>query len=208
MDSYLEIHKLHVTKVRCWARNTRYHLHPRTAPNPWFFKSWLQLSHKNPLPPFVSCMRLLVHSGFFTEQQVIGGKCQQRKWVCAHSCFSSSPLKTTPLMQGHSCLKCLTPYYCNLGNITWALNWFQNDDDPTQGRSRGRRLNHFFNEAMASDSVLVGSAMVSKCKGVFEGLKFGVALEPLAKVIAKAFPHLEFYPTPYHIPYTYAIYTL
>ncbi|XVF36821.1 hypothetical protein REPUB_Repub19eG0091400 [Reevesia pubescens] len=48
---------------------------------------------------------------------------------------------------------------------------------------------------MASDSNLVGSMLVSKCKGVFEVLKSMVDVRGgtgnLSKFIAKAFPHLD-----------------
>lgn len=59
--------------------------------------------------------------------------------------------------------------------------WFQNDVPSPfyavherkfwEYASHEPKVNHFFNEAMASDARLVSSVMTHECKGVFEGLK-------------------------------------
>ncbi|GMP54714.1 hypothetical protein CsSME_00019786 [Camellia sinensis var. sinensis] len=83
--------------------------------------------------------------------------------------------------------------------------WFQNGDptpfDTAHGRTLweyGRhepRLNHFFNQAMASDARLVTKVLVKDCKGVFEDLHslvdVGGGTGTVAKAIADAFPNLK-----------------
>ncbi|KAG5551987.1 hypothetical protein RHGRI_010164 [Rhododendron griersonianum] len=83
--------------------------------------------------------------------------------------------------------------------------WFQNDNPTPFDTAHGRtlwdyaghepRLNHFFNDAMASDARLVTSVVVKDCKGVFDGLNslvdVGGGTGTVAKAIADAFPELE-----------------
>ncbi|KAG5551984.1 hypothetical protein RHGRI_010164 [Rhododendron griersonianum] len=83
--------------------------------------------------------------------------------------------------------------------------WFQNDDPTPFDTAHGRtfwdyaghepRLNHFFNDAMASDARLVTSMVVKDCKVVFDGLNslvdVGGGTGTVAKAIADAFPELE-----------------
>ncbi|KAF3629118.1 hypothetical protein FXO37_29073 [Capsicum annuum] len=57
------------------------------------------------------------------------------------------------------------------------------------------KFNCLFNEAMASDSLLIISVMIEHCKGDFEGLKslvdVGGGTGTMAKVISNEFPELK-----------------
>ncbi|KAM3326572.1 hypothetical protein P3S67_001698 [Capsicum chacoense] len=57
------------------------------------------------------------------------------------------------------------------------------------------KISHLFNEAMASDALLVISVVTESCKGVFEGMKsmvdVGGGTETVAKVIANALPEIN-----------------
>ncbi|KAJ0110658.1 hypothetical protein Patl1_02355 [Pistacia atlantica] len=68
------------------------------------------------------------------------------------------------------------------------------------------KVNHLFNEAMASDARLVTGVVIDKCKHVFKGLKslidVGGGTGTVAKAIAKAFPNLEC--TVYDLPHVVA----
>jgi 16S rRNA G1207 methylase RsmC len=83
--------------------------------------------------------------------------------------------------------------------------WFRNDDrnafsvahEKTLWEYAGQdaRLNNLFNDAMASDSILASKLVVSKCKGIFDGVNslvdVGGGLGTMAKGIAEAFPHMD-----------------
>ncbi|PSS14478.1 Trans-resveratrol di-O-methyltransferase [Actinidia chinensis var. chinensis] len=87
----------------------------------------------------------------------------------------------------------------------FVSEWFKNHDPTPFDTAHGRplwdyaghepRMNHFFNEAMASDSRLVTSVLVKDCKAIFEGLNslvdVGGGTGTVAKAIAEAFPNLE-----------------
>ena len=121
-------------------------------------------------------MRFLVHSGFFAEQEV-GENDKEKGYVLTPA--SRLLLKDNPFSARPFLLAMLDPVLLKPGH--YMSTWFQNDDPSPFSTAYGRifwdyagqepRLNHFFNEAMASDSNLVGSVVVSKCKGVFDGLK-------------------------------------
>ncbi|XWS21568.1 hypothetical protein CRYUN_Cryun30bG0065400 [Craigia yunnanensis] len=146
-------------------------------------------------------MRFLVHSGFFEEQEVGENEKEKEGYVLTPA--SRLPLKDNPFSARPLLLAILDPVSPKPGH--YMSTWFQNDDPSPFSTAYGRifwdyagqepRRNHFFNEAMASDANLVGSVVVSKCKGVFEGLTslvdVGGGTGSLAKVIPKAFPHLD-----------------
>jgi hypothetical protein len=83
--------------------------------------------------------------------------------------------------------------------------WFRNDEATAFSVAHERtlweyagqdpRINNLFNDAMASDSILVSKVVVSKCKGIFEGVNslvdVGGGLGTMAKGIAEAFPHMD-----------------
>ena len=83
--------------------------------------------------------------------------------------------------------------------------WFRNDD-PTPFQTandiplydytaRDPDFSNFFNEAMASDSRVIASVLITKCKDRFEGqsslVDVGAGMGTTIKAIAKAFPHLK-----------------
>ncbi|GKV05959.1 hypothetical protein SLEP1_g17905 [Rubroshorea leprosula] len=83
--------------------------------------------------------------------------------------------------------------------------WLQNDNDVNAfARKHGTtfweylshepKLNHSFNDAMASDSQLISRVLIDNHKNVFEGLSSLVdvgGVGTLAKAVADAFPHLD-----------------
>jgi len=87
----------------------------------------------------------------------------------------------------------------------FVSTWLKNDDPTPFDTAHGRTfwdygghepmLNHFFNDAMASDARLVTRVLINECKEVFEGLgslvDVGGGTGTVAKSIAEAFPHLD-----------------
>ncbi|KAJ6693539.1 hypothetical protein OIU85_004322 [Salix viminalis] len=83
--------------------------------------------------------------------------------------------------------------------------WLQNDELTAFGVAHGRtiweyagqdpRLGNLFDEAMPSDNILTSKLVVSKCKGIFEGVNslvdVGGGSGAMAKGIAEAFPHVD-----------------
>ncbi|XVF36819.1 hypothetical protein REPUB_Repub19eG0091100 [Reevesia pubescens] len=146
-------------------------------------------------------MRILVHSGFFVEQHT-GPSDKEKGYILTVS--SRLLLKDNPSSVRPFLLAMLDPILMRPWQFVSA--WFQNDDGPSvfitaHGKkmwdyaAHEPRLNHFFNDAMASDGLLVASVVLSKCKGVFEGLKslvdVGGGTGTITKVIAKAFPQMD-----------------
>ncbi|XP_012465984.1 trans-resveratrol di-O-methyltransferase [Gossypium raimondii] len=147
-------------------------------------------------------MRILIHSGFFAESKT-NPTDQQKAYVLtpvSHLLRKDNPLSSTPFILGMLDPVLLKPWQ-------YLSSWFQNLDHPTafsaaHGESmwdyagHEPRMNHFFNDAMASDGLLAASVVLSKCKGVFEGFKSVVDVAggtgTITKVLAKAFPQTEF----------------
>ncbi|KAL7219306.1 hypothetical protein ACSBR2_012390 [Camellia fascicularis] len=136
-------------------------------------------------------MRILMHSGFFTEEKLSeNAKEEEESYLltpASRLLLKDEPLSVTPFL-----LAMLDPILTK----PWhhVSEWFQNDDPAPFDTAHGRtfweygghepRLNHFFNEAMASDA-----------RGVFEGLHslvdVGGGTSTVAKAIANAFPNLR-----------------
>ncbi|XP_061342718.1 probable O-methyltransferase 3 [Gastrolobium bilobum] len=145
-------------------------------------------------------MRMLTHSGFFTQQNTIENELEMG-YVLTEA--SSLLLKDNPLSQRPFLLAMLDPIL----TMPWQQlpTWFQNDDPTPFQMTHGMkiwdyaghepRLNHCFNDAMASDARLVASVVIERCKGVFNGLEslvdIGGGTGTMAKAIAKSFPQLE-----------------
>ncbi|KAI8012300.1 Trans-resveratrol di-O-methyltransferase [Camellia lanceoleosa] len=147
-------------------------------------------------------MRILVHSGFFTEEKLSeNAKEEQDGYLltpASRLLLKDEPLSVTPFL-----LAMLDPILTK----PWhhVSEWFQNGDPTPFGTAHGRtlweygrhepRLNHFFNEAMASDARLVAKVLVKDWKGVFEGLHslvdVGGGTARWAKAILDAFPNLK-----------------
>ncbi|XVF44342.1 hypothetical protein PTKIN_Ptkin02bG0113000 [Pterospermum kingtungense] len=140
-------------------------------------------------------MSILVHSGFFLRQKS-GENEQEEGYVLTN--ISQLLLKDDPLK---AMFDPILTKPCN-----FLGTWFQNDDPTSFSTAHGKtfqdyggheqKLNHFFNEAMASDAWLVTIILIHKCKGVFEGLKslvdVGGGKGTVAKAIAEVFPHLQY----------------
>lgn len=147
-------------------------------------------------------MRILVHSGFFTEEKLSeNAKEEQDGYLltpASRLLLKDEPLSVTPFL-----LAMLDPIMTK----PWdhVSEWFQNGDPTPFDTAHGMpiweygrhepRLHHFLTEAMASDARLVTQVLVKDCKGVFEGLHslvdVGGSTGTVAKAIADAFPNLK-----------------
>ncbi|KAJ7948380.1 O-methyltransferase [Quillaja saponaria] len=145
-------------------------------------------------------MRILIHSGFFGRQKVSESE-QAEGYVLTDASrllLKGHPLSVTPFL-----LAMLDPILTKPWHHMNA--WFKNDDPTPFDTAHGMtfwdyaghepKLNHFFNDAMASDARLVTSVVIEKCKGVFKGMgslvDVGGGTGTVAKAIGKAFPDLE-----------------
>ncbi|KAK7300846.1 hypothetical protein RJT34_11697 [Clitoria ternatea] len=145
-------------------------------------------------------MRILIHSGFFSQHNVTQNQLEIEYVLTDASMLllKNNPLSVTPFLHAM-----LDPILINPWNQ--FSTWFQNGDstpfETVHGMlfwdyaGREPTLNHSFNDAMASDARLVTSLVIEKCKGVFNGLEslvdVGGGTGTLAKAIAKSFPQLE-----------------
>ena len=145
-------------------------------------------------------MRVLVHSGFFAQQQADHNEQEQLYSLTYASRFllKDEPTSGAPLL-----LVQVDPHLTN--PCHFLSDWFRNSDPTPFATAYGKpfwdfaahepKFNNFFNEAMASDSQLIASVVVGECKEVFRGLSslidVGGGTGTMAKVIAKAFPHLK-----------------
>jgi hypothetical protein len=145
-------------------------------------------------------MRLLIHSGFF-EKQKVSEDDQEEGYVLTNASqllLKDNPFSVTPFLQAMLHPILTKPWH-------FVSTWLTNDDptpfDTAHGRtfwdygSHEPMLNHFFNDAMASDARLVTRVLVNECKEVFEGLgslvDVGGGTGTVARSLAKAFPHLD-----------------
>ncbi|XVF57285.1 hypothetical protein PTKIN_Ptkin06aG0192800 [Pterospermum kingtungense] len=157
-------------------------------------------------PTKVNClhrlMRILVHYGFFVEHKTGQSTDNENGYVltpASRLLLKDDPLSTRPLLLGF-----LDPIL--MDSCQHVSAWFQNDDPTVFSTAHGSKniyssaahepgLNQLFNEAMASDNHLMASAVLSKCKTVFEGLKSVVDVAggtgTLTKALAKAFPQMD-----------------
>ncbi|KAG5233298.1 6a-hydroxymaackiain methyltransferase family protein [Salix suchowensis] len=146
-------------------------------------------------------MRILVRSGFFSQQNLNGINDDQEVYSLSQSArllLEDSPLSMRPLL-----LMLLDPVLTKPWDC--LSTWFRNDEVTAFSVAHGRtlweyagqdpRLNNLFNAAMASDGILVSKVLVSKCKGIFEGVNFlvdvGGGIGTMAKAISEAFPHIH-----------------
>ncbi|KAI9110553.1 hypothetical protein K1719_018419 [Acacia pycnantha] len=173
------------------------HKHGKPMP-PSLLISSLQI-HPSKIPNIYRLMRILTHSGFFSLQKLPDET--EEAYVLTDASIlllKDNPLSVTPFL-----LAMLDPILIK----PWheVSNWIQNDDPTPFNTAHGKtfweyagvepKLNHFFNEAMASDARLVTSVVIDKCKGVFNGLDslvdVGGGTGTVAKAIAKAFPEIQ-----------------
>ncbi|KAJ6297401.1 hypothetical protein OIU78_023027 [Salix suchowensis] len=145
-------------------------------------------------------MRKLLHSGFFAQQNG-SGDTEGEGYVLTNASqllVKDNPFSVAPLLLAN-----LDPILTQPWHHVSA--WFQNDVPSPFHTAHERtlweyashepKLNHSFNEAMASDARLVSSVMINECKGVFEGLDslvyVGGGTGTVAKSIAKEFQHVD-----------------
>ncbi|XP_027911156.1 probable O-methyltransferase 3 [Vigna unguiculata] len=145
-------------------------------------------------------MRILTHSGFFSEVKVNENELEVGYALTDASTLllKDNPLSVTPLL--HAMLDpILTKPYHELGT------WFRNDDPSPFHTAHGmkiwdyagrdQKLNKLFNDAMASDAELVSNVVIERCGGVLKGLEsvvdVGGGTGTMAKAIAKSFPHID-----------------
>ena len=146
-------------------------------------------------------MKILIHSGFFSTQNVTHNELEVGYVLTDASILllKDNPLSVTPFL-----LAMLDPILTK----PWhqLSTWFKNAD-PTPFETEHRmtlweyagrvpKLNLLFNDGMASDARLITSLVLDdKCKGVFKGLgslvDVGGGTGTVAKAIAKSFPQLE-----------------
>ncbi|GLT41059.1 hypothetical protein SLA2020_151490 [Shorea laevis] len=160
----------------------------------------LQINAKK-APCIQRLMCILVHSGFFTCQKLRKNNQEDGYSLTSASrlFLKNEPTSVTPIMNLLLDPMLTKPWY-------HLASWLQNDDiNPFYTQhgttfwgcaSSNPKLNHFFNNGMASDSQLVGKVLVDdKHRKVFEGLSslvdIGGGTGTLAKAIADAFPHLD-----------------
>ena len=145
-------------------------------------------------------MRILVHSGFFSQQK-LGNDPQEQGYVVTNASrllLKSEPLSVTPLAKAALDPIMTKPWH-------FLGTWFQNDDSTAFNTAHGRNywdygvhnpnFSHLFNEAMASDARLVSSVLIRECKEAFKGLNslvdVGGGTGNMANAIADAFPLME-----------------
>ena len=168
----------------------------------------LPLVHPSKSNCLYRIMRINVHSGIFATQKVDHNQQQdQHGQEVTYSLTNASRLllseaptfmKMKPLFHFHLLPEVVAPWQ-NLST------WLKNDDPWAFRTADGRnfwdylpdepRLNHIFNEAMASDSQLIAKVILDEYKEVFEGLNslvdVGGGTGIMAKAIAKKFPNMS-----------------
>ncbi|EEF44353.1 trans-resveratrol di-O-methyltransferase [Ricinus communis] len=144
-------------------------------------------------------MRVLVHSGFFNLQNASDNYSQKyvltpaSRLLLKDSSFDTRPFislvldpimtepynSLTPFLRNDD----LTPFVTAFGVTLWGYT------------GNEARANHLVNDCMASDSSVIGRAVIIKCKEVFEGLNslvdVGGGTGNMAKAIAQTFPNLK-----------------
>ncbi|KAK7405015.1 hypothetical protein VNO78_06146 [Psophocarpus tetragonolobus] len=145
-------------------------------------------------------MRILTHSGFFSELVVKENELEMGYVLTDASILllKDNPLSMVPFLHAMLDPVLTKPWYK-------LPTWLKNDDPSPFHTAHGMKiwdyagndpkLNHLFNDAMASDAELVANVVIERCKGVFKGLEslvdVGGGTGTMAKAIANSFPQLE-----------------
>ena len=119
----------------------------------------------------------MIHSGFFSQQNHDLENELEAKYVLTDASvllLKNHPMSVTPFLHAM-----LDPVLTNPWNQ--FSTWFKNGDPTPFETAHGKmfwdyagadpKLNHLFNDAMASDARFVTSLVIEKCKGVFMGLE-------------------------------------
>ncbi|XP_019193598.1 PREDICTED: trans-resveratrol di-O-methyltransferase-like isoform X4 [Ipomoea nil] len=146
-------------------------------------------------------MRHLTRSGFFLHDKDDGdnGGAGGRYALAPPSCLllKDHPFSAAPLMK--------VSYTIFTGPWLRVSEWFHNDDPTPFQTAHGTtfweyatqdpELNRYFNQAMASDTLLFMSLIRKHCRGVFEGLDslvdVGGGTGMSARAIADEFPGMK-----------------
>ncbi|KAF3662771.1 8-hydroxyquercetin 8-O-methyltransferase [Capsicum annuum] len=155
-------------------------------------------------------MRILIHAGFFTQTNLVNKeeKAQEEEGEgylltpTSRLLLKDEPLSLVPFVQVQLDSIMMDP--CKYLSV-----WFENGDHSSTmtpfATAHGKpffeyignepKLNHLFNEAMASDARLVITVIIEYRKEVFEGLKslvdVGGGTGTMAKAIANTFPQIN-----------------
>ncbi|XP_057442179.1 probable O-methyltransferase 3 [Lotus japonicus] len=155
-------------------------------------------------PSKTSCihrlMRIMVHSGFFSRHNATENELEVEYTLTDDSILL---LKDHPF----SVIPFLHAMYDPILTKPWhhLSTWFKNDDSTPFATANGMmiwdyadrnpKMNKSFNEGMASDSQLITSVFIEKCKDMFNGSESLVDVAggtgTLAKAIVESFPHLQ-----------------
>ncbi|GAU36250.1 hypothetical protein TSUD_214470 [Trifolium subterraneum] len=145
-------------------------------------------------------MRIMTHSGFFSQQNVTENELEIEYMLTDASrlLLKDNPISLTPFVQAM-----LDPVLTN----PWHQlpTWLKNDDPTTfetthkmllwDYAARNSNFNNLFNESMASDARLVTNLLIEKYREVFIGseslVDVGGGTGTTAKALAKSFPQLE-----------------
>eukprot|EP00257_Ricinus_communis_P008002 XP_002525163.2 trans-resveratrol di-O-methyltransferase [Ricinus communis] len=145
-------------------------------------------------------MRVLVHSGFFNLQTASDNHSQEGYILTPASrlLLKDSSFDTRPFISLVLDPVATEPY-------NYLIPFLRNDDltpfvtafkDTLWGCAGNEaRINHLVNDCMASDSSVIGRAVIIKCKEVFEGVNslvdVGGGTGNMAKAIGQTFPNLK-----------------
>nr|UQZ09628.1 strychnine O-methyltransferase [Strychnos nux-vomica] len=148
-------------------------------------------------------MRVLVNAGFFVEQRSGDGKRDDEEESYALTPACRLLLKDEPLNARAHVLFTLDPAeMVALGSLS---EWLQDDYPTAFETANGKNYwdyiaerparNKLFNEALAVDSRLIATVLISEFKFVFEGLTslvdVGGGTGTIARAIAETFPNMK-----------------
>lgn len=159
---------------------------------------------QNKAPCIQRLMRILVHSGFFAQENKID-KDEPEVYFsltpASRLLLKDEPLRATPILLLVTHPMITTPF-------NFLSSWFQNDDpsapavfESTHGKdiwdclAQDAKFKNFFYDAMMVDSQFISSVLIKDCKDVFKGLNclvdLGGGTGTMAKAIAEAFPEMK-----------------
>ncbi|KAE9615111.1 hypothetical protein Lal_00048475 [Lupinus albus] len=158
------------------------------------------------IPPSKTCfiyrlMRILIHSNFFSEQNVTEKNELEVEYVLTDASIlllKDNPFSMRPFLNAMLDPILTKPWYD-------LSAWLENDDPTPFEKKHGMalwdyaghhpNLNHFFNDAMECDAPFVSSVLIEKYKETFKGFEslvdVGGGTGDVAKAIASSFPQLE-----------------
>ncbi|CAK8537911.1 unnamed protein product [Lathyrus sativus] len=157
--------------------------------------------HPSKKPCIYRLMRIMTHSGFFSQQNVTENELEIEYTLTDASrlLLKNNPKSVAPFVQAM-----LSPIMTN----PWQQmsTWLKNEESTAFETIHGEYfweyaahdpiLNRLFNESMACDAPLVSDLLIEKGKGVFDGLEslvdVGGGTGNLGKALAKSFPQLEY----------------